>query len=238
MVKIGISGVYFLPWLGYYDKIRKSDIIIILDNIQRTSHGYSGRVQIKTPQGPFWLNIPRIKAGFQQIQDVKIDQTRYSPDYILKTLQHCYNRSPFFKEQYPPIHDIFTNNWVYLINLNMTLIKYFYDLLELKTKIIMASELDIQETLRGTDRVVSLVKSVSGDTYIYGGGAKGYQVDEIFYQNNIKLIGQNFNHPKYPQRFEKFIPGMSLIDLLFNIGIDATIELLEDSFENWMETQN
>ncbi len=47
------------------------------------------------------------------------------------------------------------------------------------------------------------------------------QDEEKFKKNGIKLEHTNFIHPKYQQLWEKFIPGLSIIDLIFNHGPES-----------------
>lgn len=61
-----------------------------------------------------------------------------------------------------------------------------------------------------------------------GGGAGNYQEDEKFEQAGIKLIYRNFKHPVYPQfNSIEFVPGLSVIDSLMNVGIDGVKKLLD-----------
>ena len=63
---VAIHQPNYLPWLGYFYKMVKADIFVLLDNVQYEKNGYTNRCQIKTPQGPFWLTLP-IKRKFPQM---------------------------------------------------------------------------------------------------------------------------------------------------------------------------
>ena len=52
----------YLPWLGYFDKIRRSDIFIFLDTVQYEKNSFTNRNKIKSQNGPIWLSIPVIKT--------------------------------------------------------------------------------------------------------------------------------------------------------------------------------
>ena len=39
-----------------------------------------------------------------------------------------------------------------------------------------------------------------------------------FEKNNVKLIFQDYNHPKYSQLYSEFVSHLSIIDLPFNHG--------------------
>ena len=75
--------------------------------------------------------------------------------------------------------------------------------------------------------LVSLTKAVGGDTYMCGGGADGYQDERVFAKSRIELKRQNFKHPEYSQHnAPKFQAGLSIIDVVANIGWAGTAELL------------
>ena len=80
------------------------------------------------------------------------------------------------------------------------------------------------------DLVLALIKASGCDTYLSGTGAKAYMDDSEFEKAGIKLIYQEFKHPTYIQKnagADGFVPGMSTLDLLFNVGIDGSRELLK-----------
>ena len=60
---VSIHQPNFIPWLGYFYKIYKSDVFVILDNVQFTKNGFTNRNRIKTPQGENWLTLPVVQSG-------------------------------------------------------------------------------------------------------------------------------------------------------------------------------
>ena len=51
---------------------------------------------------------------------------------------------------------------------------------------------------------------------------------DIFKNENIDVVFEKFEYPQYSQKYPKFIPNMSIIDLLFNEG-EKSIEILKNS---------
>ena len=58
--KPGYSGVgpNFLPWLGFFDKMRKADLFVLVDHVQYERQNYQNRTRIKTADGPRWITVP------------------------------------------------------------------------------------------------------------------------------------------------------------------------------------
>jgi hypothetical protein len=69
---VGIHQPNFIPWLGYFYKILKSDIFIILDDVQYTKNSFINRNKIKTPNNSQWLTLPVKKQFGQLINEVEI----------------------------------------------------------------------------------------------------------------------------------------------------------------------
>lgn len=207
----------YLPWLGYFDKIKQADIFIFMDNVQYVKGSWINRCQIRNNEDKKWLSVPILHKGRsgQSINETKID---YKTNWIqkhIKFLEANYRKSACFKKYFPDIKKILEQKMENLTDLNVTLIKKITKWLNLETKFIKGSQLKVYG--QGTDLLINMVKAAGGDTYLCGGGAEGYQEDEKFTRAGITLRYQNFQHPVYNQQSGEFIPGLSIIDMLFNV---------------------
>ena len=112
---ISIHQPAYLPWLGYFDKIIKSDIFIYLDTVQleKNSYSYSYRNKIKTPQGSAWLTIPLKMKGHtnRAIKDVLIDNSQQWKKKHLKNIFFNYKKATFFDELYPKIEELYKQDF-------------------------------------------------------------------------------------------------------------------------------
>ena len=41
----------YLPWLGFFDQMRRADVFVYYDDVQFDKHGWRNRNRIKTPTG-------------------------------------------------------------------------------------------------------------------------------------------------------------------------------------------
>ena len=75
---ISINQPAYLPWLGYFDRIAKSDLHIILDNVQFEKNSMANRNRIKTPQGDSLLTVPVKMRGHinNTIENILIDNSQ------------------------------------------------------------------------------------------------------------------------------------------------------------------
>ncbi len=216
---VSIHQPNFIPWLGYFYKIYKSDVFVILDNVQFTKNGFTNRNLIKTPQGENWLTLHVVQSGKfgQNITDCVIFNKPLNTKKIITSVMSNYKKAKFFENYFDKFSEILNQSDDNLCRLNTELIKWILLELEIKTQIVNASELDNIEGER-TERLVSICKQLSGTKYLMGLGAKKYQDDELFVKNKIDIISTPFIYPNYEQLWGEFIPNLSVIDVLFNCG--------------------
>ena len=99
---VSVHQPHYLPWLGYFDKIDRSDVFVILDNVQYKKREYQNRNRIKTPGGAQWLTVPVVTKGryHQLAGEVEIDTGENWADKHLKALELNYARAPHFGEHF------------------------------------------------------------------------------------------------------------------------------------------
>lgn len=219
---ISVHQPQYIPWLGFFDKIAKSDAFVFLDQVQYKEREFQNRNKIRTKDGWMWLTVPVVSKGLgrQKISDVKIDPESDWQEKTWGSLHSCYNRAPFFKEHAGFFEKVYTRKWDRLIDLNIHIIEYLLAQLKIGTPLYYESK--IGTTLEATGRIIEICKKLKADTYLSGSGGKDYLEEEKFKNEFISLQYQHFIHPLYRQQYmdasSPFLPYMSVIDLLFNEG--------------------
>ena len=207
----------FLPWLGFFDRWEKSDLYIILDDVQFLRRGWHHRDKIKNRDGAGWITVPVNKKGKynQLIRDTKIDNSTDWRSKHLKAIEMNYKKAPNFEYYFNKIKNVYDNNHLLLIDLNIELLKFCASILQIETPFIFSSS--FQETSKGTQRIVNLVKAVEGNVYLTGLGSRDYLDEALFNNEGIKVYWQEFNHPVYPQRNGNFKKMLSILDFLMMV---------------------
>jgi hypothetical protein len=216
---VSIHQPNFVPWIGYFFKIQKSDVFVLLDNVQFTKNGFTNRNRIKTPQGENWLTLPVIQSGKfgQNIDQCTIFNKDLHVKKILNSLHGNYKKAKYFDLYFDKISAILNTPGDNLCHLNSALIKWIVSELGINTKIVSSSELNGIEG-ESTGRLVSICKHLGGTKYLAGLGAKKYQEDELFNSNHIEIINTPFKYPSYTQLWGEFVPNLSVLDIMFNCG--------------------
>ncbi len=224
---VAIHQPNYLPWFGFIHKIAKSDLFVILDHVEFSRRSFINRNRVKGPNGEIWLTVPVKVHGRMRIMDVPIDTEQKWREKHLKSLRLFYGKAPYFKEIFPHIEEVYERDRESLADLNVDLIYRLIDILNLRTKFVRSSTLNPQG--KKMEMIVDICKKVDADAYLSGQGAKKYQDSEYFSMNGINLIYQEFEHPVYPQRFGKFVPNLSIVDMLFNVGVEGTLNFIQNA---------
>ena len=228
---IAIHQPEYLPWLGFFKKMMNVELFVFLDDVQFRKKGWQNRNRIRINDGTTLLSIPVHTHSYPKINEVTIDNEKNWSIRHKKSILYNYARAPYFDEIKDFIESIFEKKFQYLVDLNTEIIKFIMNELEIKSKIVFSSELEISK--KGSDRVLDICKAVGADHYITGTfwAESNLRVEE-FKKSNIDVEFQKFQHPIYKQIHGEFIPEMSIIDLLFNEGRKEAKKILQNSISS------
>lgn len=223
----------FLPYLGFFDKMQKSDIFIIRDEVLYVAKEYHNRNRIRinsndninNPQSK-WISVP-VNHQDNYIKHIKIQKEQKIKNKtwhkaILHEIEASYHKAPYFKTFFPELQKIFNNQDDKLLLLNIKLINLLKSAFNIKTQIILASQLNLKpehyEKSDASEDIARLCEALNADIYLSGPGGKTYLNLEPFEERNIQVKFQDYQHPIYRQHLPGFLPYMASIDALFCTG--------------------
>lgn len=207
--------------MGYFDKIKHADVFVFLDGVAYPKSGnsmgsWSNRVKIDIQGQPTWVRCPVLRnSGVQLIRDVKINDNRQWRGKLLRTIEMNYKRAAKYADMMPFITHLIECPTDSLADFNINAIENIAAYLGLNCRFIRQSQLDVRGS--ATDLLISITKSVGAGTYLAGGGAGGYQNDELFETSNIELRYQDFIPRPYGD-ISRWLPGLSVMDFLMKEG--------------------
>jgi len=209
----------FLPWPGFFFKAMKADCMVLLDDVQfPRGRGWVNRNRLKNEQGELWLTVPVWKKGrgLQTIREVEIcNETDWQRKHMQSICQ-SYANAPYLKEHLPILESIYRKNNRLLVELNLSIIKLFWDALAIKTELHLQSELGVRG--RGTELIINICKHLQADTYMTFPIAEKHLDVLRMNQSGIKIEFSSFHPPIYPQLWGEFIYNLSTLDMLLNCG--------------------
>ena len=208
----------YLPWLGFFDQMRRADVFVYYDDVQYDTHGWRNRNRIKTQQGPLWLTVPVRHSGLSKprILDVAIDaRTNWGRKHVA-SIRQAYAAAPFAKQYVPALEEVLMRPWERLVDLDLAVSGLLAEWLGVRRRVETASALGIEGGQ--TERLVNICRHFGATNYLSGSAARSYLDVPQFDAHGIAVDWQEFSHPVYPQLHGEFVPYMSAIDLILNCG--------------------
>ncbi len=221
----------FMPWLGLFNKINNADELIILDHVTnnpKSAEFWCRRVKMLIGGQEHWMSVTLKrdeKSTFIPINTMEINMDSKSINKFIQSIVMNYKRAPFFTEVFYLIENYFSIKGNDLCEKNTWFIKEVMNRLNIKTSCFFSSELEPQ--FASNEMLIDLLKKRQATIYLCGGGSAQYQKDELYTNNGMQVKYNSFSQPEYKQfNSDIFIKGLSIIDVLMNLGFSGTAKLL------------
>jgi hypothetical protein len=223
---VAIHQPNFFPWLGYFDKMRRAEHFVFLDDVQfpKTGGVWTNRVKICIAGKARWLTAPvdRNYTGLRMVHEMRFSASKPWRDDMLRSIESAYRKAQYYDEAMALLIPLIAYEEDGIAAYNIHAITALASQFALRVKFHISS--DLASDGKATARLIQLTRAVGGDAYLCGGGADGYQQDEAFAEAGIRLVYQDFISQPYPQGGADFMPGLSVIDMLMHLGVDATAQ--------------
>ena len=226
---------HFFPWASYFLKIKKSDVFILLDDVQFRKNYFQNRCEIINidGDGKRWLTVPIKKniSSKSNINEILVSE-KFQSSEILSMIHSSYLNTPFYDEVFEDIKKLFCNEDQLLSDINIRCILWCLRMLDINTTTVTASNLNLAYEKNPSMRLVNLCLHNKMNKYISGPGGKEYMDLSLFYDNNIDLIWHDSEKIdfKYDQSASTFLSGLSILDMFFNIGYANSAKLINSKF--------
>ena len=201
----------FFPYFGYFNKINKSDVYIVMDNVQLSKSGWTHRDKIKTSKEVSWITIP--------IKNIKKKH--------INMISESYKNSKFINEGIEIINDLYKLNTNYLFEFNFNIINKLFEIFKINVDIKLLSQLNVDGDK--SELLIKILKKINSNLYLSGDGAKNFIDIDLFKNNNIEIIFNDFKHPIYDQIHGNFVKDLSILDIILNCGITETEKLIKNA---------
>ena len=233
MKKIAIFQPPFLPWPCFFEIINEVDTFVFFDDVQFTKQNYLSRNFILHQGKKKMINVNiRNKNSKKAIKDIELS---YDLNWHLKqykTLLMTYKNKNFFYLIEPILEKIFLQKWKKLVDLNIYFIKEISSLLNLKTKWLKSSEMNVEGEKNGT-KILNICEQLNCNHIFNGPTSLKYLDLELFVKKKIKLSIMKNNIKVYNQGLENnlFITNLSIIDAISNCGLNKTLFMKSNNYD-------
>lgn len=221
----------YLPWVGYFDLIKRSNVFVFLNNVQFSKQSWQVKNKIYSQGKELLLTVPIKKTKLATtIDQIIIDQSKPWKKKHLKSIYYSYIKSEYFKEVYPIVEQLLLQENNSLAEFNMEIIKTISSKLFGQKEFIDSRSIEINSKDK-LDRIVQICKKVNAKQYLSPAGSMGYlesmNYKEIFSEASLDFVTQKYIPIPYQQMSSStFLPYLSIIDLLFNKGFNKSIQVI------------
>ena len=226
-MKIAIMQPYFMPYIGYFQLINVADKFVILDDVNYIKKGWINRNNILINKKSYLFVLPLQKVSQNKnINEIKIlDSYKWKSD-LLKTISESYKKAPFYSDVYPLIEKIINYDQNNLVSYIKYSIVEICNYLKINTEILISSEIEKNNELKGEKKIVDICSLLNSKTYINPIGGIELYNRSYFSKYNLKLQFLKTDNLVYEQFKNEFIPWLSIIDVIMFNSIDDTQKML------------
>jgi hypothetical protein len=235
---VRLAGIQpgYLPWLGYFDQMRRVDVFVVADEMQFSSTGWAHRNRVLGPDGAHWLTLPARPSARQAICDVPLDPSVPWAKSHLATLRNFYAGSPFAPDVLRALASVLDAGAARLVDATMPALRLLADLLGVRTPLVVSSEVGLERSYAEqfpdkpgpTHRIIAFMKKLGATELLEGESGQSYLDLALCAAHGIAVTFQRYAHPVYAQVHPgcvdgaasraPFVSHLSALDLLLSCG--------------------
>jgi hypothetical protein len=228
-MKLAIMQPYFFPYIGYWQLINAVDRFVIYDDVNYINRGWINRNRILINGAPAYITVPLSQVSQnKKICDISLHTPPLWREKLVKMIETTYRKAPCFSEVYPLIEKLIRYKADTLSDYLAHQLQALAVFMGIKTEFIVTSRCYENSHLSGQARILDICKREGATTYInLQGGQSLYDID-TFRTAGIDLRFIVMRSVPYKQRTADFIPYLSIIDVLMEIGAVEIMHHLDE----------
>lgn len=232
----------FLPWQGYFELLDSCDTFIFLNDFQFSLQSYQQRNLLFVNKGQAgWCTVPVFKdeSFLRPLNKTAINNSTPWKEKLWRRITYNYAKADFFHEIGSHVQPWLFSKTDNLSDLNIGFIKLACKLMNICPNFLYSSDMPLQG--KRSSLVLELLRITQATHYLCARGAFSYMLeDKVFPVDEVEVLFQNYNLFPYKQKGIKdcFIPNLSVLDVLFNIGPEAALALIRKGKSQWDSWEN
>ncbi len=229
-MKLGLMQPYFMPYIGYWQRIYAVDQHIIYDDVNYIKGGWMNRNKILLAGQPhiFSMNLNGASPN-KLINEVEVNSNSLLQIKMLRTLEQAYKKASYYQDAMACLEPIICNPETNLAKYLEFQIREICKYMGVTTEILMSSDINKDNTLKGQDKVIEICKRQGASVYYNAHTGMELYSKKDFQNEGLELkFIKDGATVQYQQITGEFVPSMSIIDVLMNCSKEEITHLLND----------
>lgn len=225
-MKFAVMQPYLFPYLGYYQLVHSVDKFIFYDDVTFIKGGYINRnsIMVNGESKRFTVPVPGISSN-KLINELYFD---CNVKKILKTLEQSYSKAPYFRDVYPIIREILTKKERCVSTLCRVSVEEIFMYLNIKKELINSSDLVFNRNKNASEKLIEMSKVLACNEYVNAIGGSSMYDKKHFLNKEVELYFIKMKEIRYEQSNNKFVPNLSIIDVLMHNSKKDIILMLDE----------
>lgn len=225
MKTLAILQPAYLPWLGFLERIRLADEVVVLDHVRidrNSKTKFANRNRVRCAQGWSWLTVPIRTRGREAelaLGQIEIEEDTRWREKHWATIEQNYRRAPFFADYAAELQAIYARPWTHLVPLCSAVTGVLLRAFEIDTPLHSSSAMESRSAK--SELILDLCRESHATRYLSGPFGRDYLDLAAFERAGITVDFHEYVHPVYEQCYPGFEPYMCAFDLLFQAGPQA-----------------
>lgn len=198
MNKLVLSTAYFAP-VSYFRLLAGYNEVYIELHENYLKQTYRNRCQVYSSGGILQLSVPVVRGSFHKvaIKELEIDYTREWQRLHLRALKAAYSSSAFYEFYIDEIAEVIERRHRFLVDLNMEVTG------------LLCEMVGIDPLIRMTDKFIPEYNDATDRRY------------DLTPKGTVRAVPEQQEYFQVFSPEHGFIPDLSILDLLFNLGPES-----------------
>lgn len=227
-VIVGIMQPYFFPYIGYWQLMNAVDKYVIYDDVNYIKRGWINRNRILVNNEVKYVNVPVLGASQNKlINEIQVNPDENEVDKTLRLIEMAYKNAPYFETVFPLVETVMHCKKGTVSEFIAESFRCVCDYLDIKTELIMSSDIEKDNSLRGEDKIIDICKRLGATDYYNAVGGQELYDYKHFSEIGMQLHFLKTEDIKYKQFDADFESGLSIIDVMMFNSKEEIKEMLK-----------